>query len=174
MKPTELRLDSSAADALDWLREYGPASCFDYAYDMQLAESTANNRWKKLEKHGLIHREPQVRGANGIRGSTPRLARITVDGEAVWWLEVQDRGWSVYLIEATAHSGRKSLHVGCAKDPIKRFADHQAGRVKQTQGRKSLTLIGHRGGMTKSEAHKQESRLRKGNSKLKRAFVEGS
>lgn len=68
--------------------------------------------------------------------------------------------WYVYLLEATARTGRVTVHVGIALDPARRMEDHRAGRVKQTRGR-SIALIGvSPAPVSKSKALQVEAHLK--------------
>ena len=66
----------------------------------------------------------------------------------------------VYVLEATARSGRRTIHVGIAKDPHRRMKDHANGRVKATRGR-LIRLVGDSSAMKHGDALRLEAALKK-------------
>lgn len=69
-------------------------------------------------------------------------------------------GYKVYLIECEARTGRKTLHVGIAKQVSRRMGQHRAGKVKATMGRE-IVLIGNTGEMPKGDALRLEMKIKK-------------
>jgi len=66
----------------------------------------------------------------------------------------------VYLLLATAKTGRRTVHVGIAKDVQRRMLDHKTGRVKATRGRR-IQWLGNTGPMLHGAALHLESMVKK-------------
>jgi putative endonuclease len=65
--------------------------------------------------------------------------------------------WSVYLLRC----GDGTLYTGIATDVERRFAEHVAGKgARYTRGRGPLTLLGARAVGNRSEALREEARIK--------------
>ena len=70
----------------------------------------------------------------------------------------QEKDWIVYLLEC----GDKTFYCGITKDVNNRVAVHNKGKgAKYTKGRRPVTLLGFRVGLTHSEALHVEYEIKK-------------
>jgi len=66
--------------------------------------------------------------------------------------------WSVYIVECATGI----WYCGCTNDVDARVATHNRGKgAKYTRARLPVSLLASVGGLTKSEAHKLEARVKK-------------
>jgi len=68
--------------------------------------------------------------------------------------------YSVYVLEATASTGRVTVHVGIAKDVPARILQHHKGKVTATKGRK-IKWLGNSAPMPHGVALALEASLKK-------------
>lgn len=84
---------------------------------------------------------------------------------------LEEHEFRVYLLRATAGTGRVTLHVGIAKDVGKRVLEHKRGKVKQTAGR-SIVWLGNSHVLTHGDALREEARLKRLKPEAKLAVAE--
>ena len=79
-----------------------------------------------------------------------------------------DENWVVYLLRCADGT----FYCGCTLDLERRIEEHNAGKgAKYVRGRTPAVLVVARHGLTKSEAHRFEARVKRLPSKEKKAFV---
>ena len=79
------------------------------------------------------------------------------------------KNWTVYLLRCSDDS----LYCGVSNDIEKRVIDHNSGLgAKYTRSRRPVVLVGTSRAMTKVEAFRLESRIKKLPAKLKTAELE--
>ena len=80
-------------------------------------------------------------------------------------------GWSVYIIECRARTGRVTVHVGVAGDVAFRVHEHACGKVRATRGR-LVSWLGNSVRMPQEAALRVEMRLKKMSPMEKRMWAE--
>lgn len=83
----------------------------------------------------------------------------------------EQTSWHVYLIRC----GDDSLYCGIATDVSRRFSEHQAQgpkSAKYTRGRHPLKLVFHKPAGNRSEATREEMRIKKLSRKAKQILID--
>ena len=78
--------------------------------------------------------------------------------------------WRVYVLEATALSGRVTIHVGISTYVARRVHEHSIGKVRATRGR-TIQWLGNSPRMPQGEALALEASLKKCRASAKRAWA---
>ena len=82
-----------------------------------------------------------------------------------------EKEWFVYILEATASTGRVTVHVGISLCVEDRMKDHATGKVKATNCR-AIRLLGYTGPMGKAPALRMERELKTKTAAVKRRTAE--